>query len=83
MIDFVFYRSIIKIREMAFCGANSIDRKKCDVIYLHSSDETNTLLNKNINVQKQYTIVNDLTYTIDNILSKINKNCRAIPLNFY
>lgn len=76
MVDFTFNRKIFKIREMAFTSIKNINPKKCDVIYLHSSDSEDLSGNKRVLAQMQYTLVNDLDIQTDELTANIKKNCR-------
>ena len=76
MVDFKFNRKIFKVREMAFTSANCINKKKCDVIYLHSSDEKVETKDDSVYAQMQYTLVNDLNISMEEISAGIKKNCK-------
>ncbi|MCI9217899.1 MAG: hypothetical protein HFG95_12735 [Dorea sp.] len=76
MVDFTFRRGMFRIREMAF---GEIDNRvnKCDVLYFHSMDisckyepDTTFILNK------QYTLLNDLSKSEEELQNSIKKNCR-------
>lgn len=74
MINYVFKRSIFRIREMAFGTGSDTKASSCDVVYMHSNDVEVT---ENSGIcKKQYTLVTDLTIEENELLSKIKKNCR-------
>lgn len=79
MVDFIFKRKIFRIREMAFASVNcnaAIGRKKCDVVYLHSSDEEMLSADRHAFAEMQHTLVNDLNDSMEQIASDIKKNCK-------
>lgn len=76
MVDFNFKRSIFNIREMAFTSYGDFEHRKCDVIYLHSSNGDVNQAPSNSYAKVQYTLVNDLLLSEDELLGKVKKNCK-------
>ena len=76
MVDFVFKRSIFRIREMAFVKYTDVVRKNCDVIYLHSRDNDLSIAPAKSHSKLQYTLINDLLLTEEELLGKVKKNCK-------
>ena len=74
MVNYIFRRSIFKIREMAFGTYEDTKMSGSDVIYMHSSDEE--VLCADGVCKKQYTLVTDLTLDESELLSKVKKNAR-------
>ena len=77
MVDFLYTRSIVKIREMSFASFKDIKFNGVSVVYLHSND-IQDLSNdiKNCFSEKQYTLCSDLGCSEDELKSLISKNCR-------
>lgn len=77
MLDFVFNRKFFRIRQMAFSRLDEINKRRCDVICLHSNENAKKHSDDMLHYAKeQTTLVNDLTEDEDSLLSKIKKNCR-------
>lgn len=77
MVNFVFKRSIFRIKEIAFCSYKDINRKNCDVINLHSNDDVDDS-NDGLEcvVKKQYTLENNLLLTEEEIWMLFRKTYR-------
>lgn len=76
MVDFTFRRSFFRIREMAFVKYADIVKKSCDVLYLHSSDNDLSKAPRKSHSKLQYTLINDLLSTEEELLGKVKKNCK-------
>ena len=77
MIDFIYKRSVVSIREMAFGSYSDILLKGCTVAYMHSSDQVCKLQQKpNCLIELQDTLVTDLNKSEDELFSLIGKTCR-------
>ncbi len=76
MVDFTFRRSIFRIREMSFAKYDEIGREKCDVVCLHSSDQDLSRAPSNAYTKLQYTLVNCLQASDDDLWGKVTKTCR-------
>lgn len=76
MVDFIFKRNIFRIREMAFAKSTDIVKKNCDVIYLHSSDNDLNNTPAKSHSKLQYTLINNLLLTEEELLGKVKKNCK-------
>lgn len=76
MVDFVFKRSIFSIREMAFGSFSNTNQGGADVIYMHSNDAENSAISSDCIGKQQYTLLNDLKSSEEEILSNVKKNCR-------
>lgn len=76
MVDFTFKRSVFRIREMAFVPCADALRKNCDVIYLHSSDNTLDEAPTISYSKLQYTLTNDLLLSEEEISERVKKNCK-------
>lgn len=76
MVDFTFKRSIFRIREMAFAKYTDITGNNCDVVYLHSSDNDLGKAPVKAHSKLQYTLINDLLSTEEELLTNVKKNCK-------
>lgn len=77
MVKFDFRRSVFKIREMAFGSLKDALEKQCDVVYLHSNEAKCSCSSpKGTIVHKQYTLINDLQLSEEELYKKIGKTCR-------
>lgn len=62
---------------MSFCSANDIIRDKADAVYLHSCDTEDILENGKYSIsKKQYTLVNNLNASEEELMLGIKKNCK-------
>ena len=77
MVDFVFRRSVLHIREMAFGSFADTACKKCDAVYLHSNDSLDYSSEKTLCLsEKQYTLENDLSIGEEDIWLSFRKTYR-------
>ncbi len=76
MVDFTFKRGVFHIREMAFTSCADIISQKCDVIYLHSNDDDLDKAPVKSYSKIQYSLLNDLLLSEEELLEKVKKNCK-------
>lgn len=78
MVDYLYRRNIFHIREMAFTSLCKAKKIKCDIAYIHSNESklTEESSAPNVLAKKQYTLVNNLLATEEEILANIKKNCK-------
>lgn len=79
MLEFTYRRKIFRIKEMIFGTLSDIDEKNCDVVYMHSNDLPSDCIldsSKSFIQQAQFTLVNDLTLSEEEIYNRISKNYR-------
>lgn len=78
MVNFDYKRCFFKIREMSFGTIKDLEQNKCDVVYMHSNDipKANNELKNGVLRQEQYTVVNNLLQTEEELYSKISKTLR-------
>ena len=76
---YITKRSVLKIRQMHFGTLQqALDCNNADVTYCKSIDKdySSNVNQKNLLVQRQHTLITDLTENEDAILKKITKNCK-------
>ena len=77
LVDFIFKRSMLHIREMAFGSYADTTRKKCDAVYLHSNDNVDCSYKRKFCIsEKQYTLENDLSIEEEDIWLSFRKTYR-------
>lgn len=77
MVDFIFYRFPLKIRQMGFGSFSDTKKSNCDVVYMHSNEDNAALVSSvGLIVKPQYTLVNDISIAKDELLKSFKSNYR-------